>query len=171
MLEEIWRRWTLWNLFRRVRRSGWTGVHVPGDAETASLSYSLGFWRSAQAPEIVFFGVDAHTANALLHEAYAQLTAGELAFADKGSWTLEGEEGANIQLAWRKVHPSQIRRQHFNAAIIYNERQGRGRSELEAYQLFFPDTGGRFPWEDGFDTAYKPRQPELYLPYFGPDRD
>lgn len=171
MFDEISRRWTLWSLFRRVAKWGWTGVHVPGDADTASLSYSVGFWQSAKTPEIVMFGADPSTANRLMSQTHQELEAGVLDLTDKREWLLDGEEGSSIKLAWRAVHPSQIRRQHFNVAIIYNERQGRDRSQLQAYQLFSPDTGGAFPWEEGFDRDYKPRQPELYLPYFGPDRD
>lgn len=171
MLDEIWRRWTLRSLFRRVLKFGWTGVHVPGDVDTASLSYSLGFWQSAKTPEIVMFGADPSTADELMQRAHQQLSAGLLDLGDKRDWLLEGEGGSPIRLAWRAVHPSQIRRQHFNAAIIYNEQQGRDRSQLQAYQLFFPDPGGAFPWHENFDRDYKPRQPELYLPYLGPDRD
>ena len=120
--------------------------------------------------QVIVFGADLRTSNGLINEAYFQLKSGALKLSDKAPWVLEDWEWG-ARLAWRAVHPSQIRREHFNVAIWYRERQGKNRAGLEAYQLFISDTAGVLPWEHGFDTHYKPQQPELYLPYFGPPGD
>ena len=36
---------------------------------------------------------------------------------------------------------------------------------------FIGDYNGVFPWETGYDVDYRPRQRELYLPFFGPADD
>ena len=164
---ELYRRWTLWDFARRVRKHGWTGTYVHG--EGAAFSYSIGFWESAASPDVIMFGMTQEIANGLLWEAHRQLKAGELMLRDKAAWSLDWEDGP--QFAWRAVHPSQIRRDHFNIAIWYKERQGGRRSDLKAFQLFVTDTQGLFPWEEGFDADYRPIQPELYLPFFGPADD
>jgi len=163
---EIYRRWTLWDYVRRIRKFGWAGTRVDYDV-SSWFTYSAGFWESASGPEVIMFGVPAIYANGFLAEAHRQLKGGELTPTDMAPWTLEDCPA----MAWRAVHPSQIRREFFNVAIWYRERQGAGRAGLRAYQLFFTDTGGKFPWEDGFDEDYRPYQPRLYLPYAGPPDD
>lgn len=167
---ELQRRWMLWGYARRIRKLGWTATYVPGDAETASLSYTTGFQDALGAPEIVMFGVNPEATNDLMWEAHQQLKAGDLVLEDKARWRLDWAEDMPA-LAWRAVHPSQIRRQHFNLSIWNRERRGLSPEGLKAFQLFVPDPGGKFPWEDGFDTSYRPIQPELYLPFDGPPDD
>ncbi len=160
--------WHRWDFSRRIRKHGWTGTYVYEQAESdrAPFSYSVGFQDSTNGPEVIMFGMDPKTGNGLLHEAHRQLKAGELAFSDAARWNAPWD--GLPWLAWRKVHPSQIRREFFNVAIWNRERRGLKREGLEAYQLFCSDPAGKFPWEEGFDTNYRPRQEELYLPYFGP---
>jgi len=169
--QEIQRRHARWDIARRVRKHGWTGVYVyPGDdADAIALSYSIGFWEAVDAPEVVMFGMTQEVTSGLLWKAFDDLQAGALTFVDSAIWELDWE-GAPA-MAWRAVHPSQIRREHLNVAIWYRERQGFSRYGLKAYQLVVADTAGKFPWEEGYDTDYRPRQPELYLPYFGPPED
>jgi hypothetical protein len=165
---EIYRRWTLGGYVRRIRKHGWTGSYIYADG-LVPFSYSIGFWESANAPEVIMFGASPELGNGLLGEAHRQLKAGELKLADEARWVIDWEGGP--ALAWRAVHPSQVRREHFNIAIWYRERQGHSRYSLEAYQLFVGDQSGVFPWEEGYDLDYRPQQKELYLPYFGPVED
>jgi len=165
----IGRIWTRWDFVRRIRKHGWTATYVPGDDSETNFAYSIGFWECLGTPEVIVFGADLLTSNGLIGEAYTQLKSGDLKLADKAPWILEMDDGP--RLAWRAVHPSQIRRAHFNVAIWYRERQGQSRAGLEAFQLFVSDTAGVLPWEEGFDTDYRPHQPELYLPYLGPPED
>ncbi len=166
MFWEIYRRWTLWDIVRRIRKHGWTGTYIPESDGDPPFSYSTGFWETAKSPEVIMFGFDPAASNRVLHEAYRQLLNGELKLEDLAPWDLWGDAGPALR--WRRVHRSQIRREHFNIAIWYRERQGLSRWDLEAYQLFITDPGGRFPWEDGFDTDYRPKQKRLDLPYIGP---
>lgn len=153
------------DLLRRIRKFGFTAMYVPID-DAGALSYSIGFWESVQAPEVVMFGAPLEIANGLIGEAHRQLKDGELTLQDGAIWNLEWEDGP--RMAWRLVHPSQIRREYFNGAIWYREHRGFDRAGLAAYQLFTAGEGGKFPWEDGFDQSYRSVQPELYLPYLGP---
>ena len=166
---EIRRRFILWGYLRRIRKYGWTGTFVPGDEAMPAFAYSVGFWEDIDAPEVFVSGAPIEIANGLLAEAHRQIQLGELTLVDQAVWPLPWEDGP--KLAWRAVHPSQIRRHHFNVAIIYCERQGRSRNDLQAFQLFRSDEQGRFPWETDFDEALRSGQEELYLPYFGPPDD
>ena len=168
---DIWRHGVMWDLARRIRKHGWTGVFVHDyERGVVPFAYSLGFREHGGAPEVIMFGMPKPVASQLIARAYDALKAGALSLEDKATWTL-GEGDESWTSAWRPVHPSQIRREHFNIAIWYETRRGAGREGLEAFQLFAPDRGGKFPWEEGHDADYTPRQPELYLPYFGPAED
>ena len=46
-----------------------------------------------------------------------------------------------------------------------------GREGFKAFQLVISDENGVMPWEDGFSADDRPKQPELYLPYFGAPED
>ncbi len=168
MIWEIRRRFLLWGLVRRIRRRGWTGIFVHNYEDgMVPFAYSMGFWEALGAPEVIMFGMPDHVAIQLLERIYGALKIKALALVDKATWTLsEGDE--SWTLAWRAVHPSQIRKKHLTLAIWYRMRQRVGPCDLEAFQLFAPDKAGKFPWEEGHDADYRPRQPELYLPYFGP---
>jgi hypothetical protein len=93
MLWEIYRRWTLWGYLRRIRKHGWTGTYVPGDAETGALVYSTGFWECIKAPEIVMFGFDETWGNGLLHHAHDEIKSGVVA---TGAGLLEGGRFAAV---------------------------------------------------------------------------
>lgn len=163
LIAEICRRRFLWDTFRTIRKYGRAVVFIRGEG-APDFGYSVGLQQSLGSPEIIMFGFSPEAANELIAEASAQLESGELRLADEARWALDG---GDVVLAWRAVHPSHIRREHFNIAMIYAERQGRSRADIEAFQLFCPDPAGLFPWEEGFDFDYEPRQPELYLPYLG----
>ena len=139
-------------------------MYSPGNPDVASLFYSVGFADRSAGAEIAIFGVDPATGNSLLHDADQQLKAGTLALEDKAEWNVDWDEHGTVRLIWRAVHPSQIVAKYFDAAIAYHERRGRPASDLKAFQLVFPDTSGKFPWEADYDTDYRPWQHELYLP-------
>ena len=171
ILWELRRHRLIWSLERRVRKWGWTGIFVHDyEHGLVPFAYSMGFREHLGAPEIIMFGMPKHVASQLIGQAYDALKARTMVLKDKANWTL-GEGDESWTLAWRAVHPTQVRREHFNIAIWHETRRGAGRQGLEAFQLFAPDRGGKFPWEEGHDTDYTPRQPELYLPYFGPAED
>ncbi len=159
--------WYRWRIRRRIRKHGWTATYVRmGDY--GDLAYSTGFQDSIGFPEVIMFGFDMESANALIGEARLDLKGGKLVLFDKAPWA--AIPGAR-PMVWRKVHPSQIRREHFNVAIYEGERRGRSRAEIEAYQLLISDENNCFPWEAGYDLDYRPRQPALYEPYVGPPDD
>ncbi len=148
-------------IVKRVAKSGYSCAGGP-EPDGPGFGYSIGFWESAKAPEVILFGMPPELAQDVLFEVYRALRKGELTLADQVRWAEEPT------LAFRAVHPTQIRRAHFNAAIWYRNHRGVGRGGLEAVQLVWPDTHGVFPWEEGYDTSYRPRQTELWLPYDGP---
>lgn len=165
MWDELYLAWAKWDFLRRIRKYGWTGNYIPGTDSEASFAYSIGLWECLGSPELIVFGADPALSRGLIGEAYARLKAGELKLADKAPWILDWKSGP--RLAWRAVHPSQIRGEYFSVAIWYRQHRKMNRAGFHAFQLFMSDNNGVMPWEYGFDASHRPQQPELYLPYFG----
>lgn len=138
-------------------------MYSPGNADVASLFYSVGFADRIAGAEIAIFGVDPDSGSSLLADADEQLNAGTLTLEDKAVWDVDWGDVGTVRLTWRAVHPSQIIAKYFDAAIAYNDWRERKTEDLKAFQLVFPDERGKFPWEDGYDLEYRPWQHELYL--------
>ena len=162
MWRDIGRRWRLRRMVRSIGKHGWITVHVP-DRDWDGAIHTVGLWESLGSPELILFGLSQEVGASWLTEARRQLQSGELILADKARWTLPGWVGGPA-LAWRAVHPSQVRQAYFNAAIWYRAHQGASPEGLQAFQLFIGDPDGKFSWEDGFDPYRGVRQPDLYLP-------
>lgn len=166
--DEIYLAWAKWGFLRRIRKHGWTGNYIPETDSEASFAYSIGLWECLGAPELIVFGADHEASRGLIAEAHAQLKTGELKLTDKAPWMLDWKGGR--RLAWRAVHPSQIRGEYFSVAIWYRQRQESGKEGFQAFQLVIADENGVMPWEDGFDTDDRLQAPELYLPISGRGR-
>lgn len=163
MFERLFDAFRKPSIARSVDRHGWTGIYV-GDYSTApTWAYTVGFRGTLSAPEIIVFDVPQAGANAIFHEAFRQIKAGELVIADGEPWPPDGE-GRSV---WRKVHPSRLGENEepwlglaLAHACILNPEAG----DFEAYQLVLSDGEHRLPWEAGYDERLRPRQPALYEP-------
>jgi hypothetical protein len=151
------------NITGSIKRHGWTAIYV-GDYSTApTWAYTVGFRGSLGAPEIIVFDVPQASADAIFHEAFRQIQAGELVIADGEPWPPDGE-GRSV---WRRVHPSRFVEDEqpwlgiaLTFAGVLNPESG----DFEAYQLVLSDAEHRLPWETGYDERLRPRQRDLYEP-------
>lgn len=99
----------------------------------------------------------------MARQLYRDLEDGTLVLTEGGLWPPEEP----MKVAFRKVHPTQIRREYLNVAICYRTDRELDRDGLEVFQVVWPDTNGAFPWEPAFDKDYRPRQLALYEPFEG----
>jgi hypothetical protein len=152
--------WLFWrDVKRRVAKHGWTIVHLGGDGRHGPVwAYSVGFWECAASPEVIVFGHDEIWSNGLISQVLKQIREG-LVLRDLMTWRLEGFEGT-----WRRVDPLHIQHEEWFTCARRYKRERSGDEHLEAFQLFVPDEAGKYPWEDGFDEAWRRFQHELYLP-------
>ena len=103
------------------------------------------------------FALEADNAHALFSQLVRDIHAGR-SYAEPGVYTvrLGGDEH---QVGFRRVHPTQ-HELYLGFAMGYCRDIGRW-GELEAMQAFWPDTGGKFPFEAGCDPAAWQLQPRL----------
>lgn len=141
-----------------VEEHGWFCVSVFG-GPGPDFSYSVGFWQTLRAPEMIIFGQPLKLMHSMLWSAFRQIKAGKTV-ADGERWSnlIEGFDCIS-----RPVHASRLEATHFNSAIWYHKYAG-GPAPLSATQLFWPSAKtGLFPWERGCSKEVRDRQPYLYL--------
>jgi hypothetical protein len=144
-----------------VAEHGWfcTAVHDP-DGREPDWAYSVGFTETLRQPEVIVFGLPHKLAHGLLWDVFRTLKAGKVA-EDGQVWS---QLVADHDCVLRRVHPSQVIREHLNSAMWFWGDPARRGAPLSAFQLVWPDRAGRFPWDPGCVQAVRDRQPALYLP-------
>ena len=137
-----------------VEKYGWHCLKVGGEAP--EFAYSVGLWKSMNMPEIIMFGLPLDHSHAMLGNVVDVVRAGASIF--------DGARLAdvmnNFDVAVRSVHPSHIG-DHFGFARWFKRIEGRS-EDVEAFQVFWPDREGRFPWEADFDKYFDGMQPLLF---------
>ena len=138
-----------------VREHGWYAASI-SDHEPAFL-YTIGLMETVNHPEFVMFGLDAGNTHALFSQLVREIRAGRF-FAEPGvsAFNLGGDEH---RVGFRRVHPTQ-HPQYLGFAMGYCRHIGRI-GQLEAVQAFWPDGGGKFPFEVGCDLTVYQLQPRL----------
>ena len=144
-----------------VAKYGWHGVHVPTDNEGPGFSFSVGFWETLSAPELILFGLDRPIMHDVLWGVFRAMKNGRVP-AEGAKWPdiLDG-----FDCVFRAVHPSQVR-EYLGMAIWYKRFRKRS-DDLSAIQLFWPDQQGQFPWDAGCNAKVSELQPLLYFPREG----
>lgn len=137
-----------------VREHGWYGCSV-FDHQPPFL-YTIGLMQTCDHPEFIVFGLEPHDAAALLSELVRYIRAG-MSFAQPGIYNLE--IGDEHRVGIRAVHQTQ-HQLYLGYAMGYCRHLGRA-GELQTFQVFWPDTAGKFPFEVGCDLRVFRLQPRL----------
>jgi hypothetical protein len=144
-----------------VAEHGWFCTSVGAGEDSPPFTYTVGFWETLKVPEFIIFGLSSKLSHAILWDVFRQIRDGVATPSDGVRWSglIEG-----FDCLPRTVHESQMIREHFNSALWYRRHRTGDDSALRAMQLFWPDPGGLFPWEEGSDPEVRASQPALYLP-------
>jgi hypothetical protein len=142
-----------------VAEHGFHALHIFAEGDEPAFSYSIGFWETLNAPEVIIFGLRRELMHSMLWEMFRQVRAGKvLADGDKWSDLIEGFDCVS-----RPVHPDWIS-EYFGYGL-WHHRYREGRGDLKAFQIFWPGARqGLFPWDAGCDQFVRDQQPSLYLP-------
>lgn len=117
-------------------------------------AYSIGIPTTFPgAAEVIIAGLDPDTAHVIINTVVAAMRKGKT-FADR-------QKARGIvkkqPLAFRKV-----------AERYYDDYVGQGQiyhqsdSNWPLLQIIWPDTQGRFPWQEGFEERFRAQQPLLF---------
>jgi hypothetical protein len=135
-----------------IARHGWHVALVPPEAGTPGWALSIGLFERFGHPELVVFGPDLAVLGRLVNHLGAWVRDG--AHFEAGSERSDVLAGQT--LAFREVAPKWIEVFLGNAAWHYRSQ------DFPALQGFWPDPGGRFPWDPACDLAWRADQPLLF---------
>ncbi len=141
-----------------VEKHGWFAANI-ADAEPPFL-FSIGLMKTFDHPELIVFGLEKESAYALMSSLIDHLREGRT-FNENGKYTVTVGDDQH-EIALRQVHPTQ-HPLHLGFAMGYCRFIGRW-GELDAYQVFWPDRQGKFPFEAGCDEAVFHWQPRTDIP-------
>ncbi|GAA5198809.1 DUF4262 domain-containing protein [Microbacterium jejuense] len=128
-----------------IRAHGTSNEYVFGDLQKreAPYAYTIGLFGLGH-PELLVFGLDPRTSALLLDDVSARVRAGE----DLRAGQILAFAGWRHRVAVEVVpNPGEI----VFAANSYYERADL--HSVPVFQLTYDDRDGRFPWDDGYDTA------------------
>jgi len=116
---------------------GWHGLWIREDDQGPQFSYSIGFYRTLGAPEVIVVGIRSELAHAMLWEAYRRLSRGETMtpgrFYDN---FVDGHAVTFVPVS------DDARHEYFGFAQWYYK------SDFPALQLVWPSAAdGRWPWD------------------------
>jgi uncharacterized protein DUF4262 len=134
-----------------IARHGWHVVLVPPEADSPGWAHSIGLWQRFEHPELLVFGSEPRQLGALLNELGERVRGGrrfEAGAEEPG--VLSG-----LPFAFRAVAPRWMNVFLGNAAWHYRSER------FPALQGFWPDRGGRFPWDAGCTPEVAAEQPRL----------
>jgi hypothetical protein len=140
-----------------IARYGWHVALVPPDRpedpRSIGWGFTIGLTERFGHPEIALFGMEQRATHQILNRS---------AVAVRKGWRLEpGDAYAGLLEGYECAVRSIERRWH---AIFFGNAQWYYRGDaFSMLQLFWPDEARRFPWQEGFATAWRSDQPLLYL--------
>jgi hypothetical protein len=138
-----------------VREHGWYAASI-SDHEPPFL-YTIGLMQTLDHPELIMFGLESHNRHALFSQIVREIRAGQ-SFAKPGEYTVRiGKDEHRV--GCRRVHETQ-HELYLGFAMGYCRHIGRW-DELEAMQVFWPDSAGKFPFEVGCALDVFELQPRL----------
>lgn len=141
-----------------IAAQGYHVVLVQAEGDEPAYGFTVGLWSTHRHPEVVSFGVDDGSHAGTMHHMLDLLAERVVA----GERFHDGERVEDVieryRCAVRAVHPARISEYLDFAARIH------GGASFDCVQLVWPDAGGRFPWEEGFDRTLLRLQPLLDAP-------
>ena len=137
-----------------VRGHGWFAARVSD--HDPPFFYSIGLVQTCGHPELIVFGLDPSDAHVLLSAIVREIRAGR-SHAQPDVYTVAMAEDHRVGI--RRAHPTQ-HQLYLGYAMGYSRYLGRI-GELEAAQVFWPDSGARFLFDVGCDLGPYRCQPRL----------
>lgn len=124
-------------------------IQVRPNNEIPGWSYTIGLHENFGQPEVIVVGLKEDTAHHVLNEVGRLFRAG-VAFDDRHR---QGDLLENVDCEFRAVEQRWLQ-----AGVMGYANWFYGGPQYPALQCIYPDLGGCFPWDDGFDESWRKRQ-------------
>jgi len=134
----------------KIREHGWFDTAVSEDAEGPGFSYSTGIWVTAGQPEIIMFGLQ-KIAHDVLWSLFRDAVAGVALPLGQRTDQVFGNTAAYVFPVTKRLYPHHLGWSRWFYAG----------DDFPCVQIVWPDPGGAFPWETGFNPAFLNSQIDL----------
>jgi hypothetical protein len=142
------------DVLQKRQDHGWFVTTIAEDETGPSFAYSFGLYEEFKHPELIVFGIHPAIMHQLINNAGELIKSGNrYRDGDVVPGLLEG-----FTCALRSVNPQRYLETCAWAVWFYEH------ASFPVLQMFWPDKGGRFPWDAGFTESLRGRQPDLSQP-------
>lgn len=121
--------------------------HITPEGNYISMTYSIGVTETTGYPELVIFGIPVEHAKIFINMYFKMHEDGKI--IKPGVDYNEFAEG--FPTRFKEITESSYR-DHLYKAAAFNDQNN---NPLKAMQLIFPDSHGRWFWEEGVDPEFK----------------
>ncbi len=135
-----------------INEFGLSVIHIPEDDCGPAYSFSIGLYHTYKHPEVIILGLSQDGMHTIINN---------LAFDIKAGARYEAESLYDDILLNHKCTFREVTEGWFPHYLGYGCWYYHG-SGFPALQCIWPDKSQNFPWEDGFNKAWLPRQPLLF---------
>lgn len=138
-------------LVDRIGEHRWCGAYVTGEGEEPSYTYTTGFWRTFNFPEVVISYLSDEVTNEFFWAIFHALDSGvRYPVGEPVDGIAEGFSAVFLPVAKSNYAGLLARNNWFYLGDGY-----------ECLQLVWPDREGNFPWDEGLSQSYKEAQTDF----------
>jgi hypothetical protein len=134
-----------------VEQYGFHVAVVPGDGYSPAFAYTIGLYKTYGYPELICFGLNQDLLHSVLWSGKELLDKQPILDQSLGYPDFIGNYDVRLLTVNRAWY-----RYYFGYGIWFNQGQ-----DFPALQIVWPDKKALFPWEEGFNPAWKAGQPLL----------
>jgi len=134
-----------------IQEHGWYLTHVFADDDGPCFSYTTGFWRMLNFPELILFSLPMEACHQIFADLREKVLQGQKLLMDAPVSEIVDE----YDVIMRPVLPA-----NFEGYLGWN-RWFYGGDSFQAAQVFFPDRYGAFPWSENVSEGFALTQPDL----------
>jgi hypothetical protein len=134
-----------------VAEYGFHVAMVPGDGYSPSFAYTIGLYKTYGYPELICFGLNLDLLHSVLWSGKELLDKQPQPDPSIGYPDFIGDYDVRLLPVDRDWY-----RYYFGYGIWFNQSR-----DFPALQIVWPDKQALYPWEEGFNPAWKAGQPLL----------
>lgn len=149
-------------LVNNINEHGWYGLWVfDPKGELPDFTYTIGFEHSLGCPNFIIFGLPKEAAHGILWNIYQDIGSGvKPAHGMLWNEVLGGE----LQCCSIEVSENNYDLDYFGWGTHFHKNIMKLDKPYKAFQIVWPDSQNRLPWQNGFEERFLDMQPILGSP-------
>jgi hypothetical protein len=139
------------NVIENIEKYGSHVVQIRESNFVPGWSFTIGLYELLRQPEVIVVGLKPDLAILVLNEIARRMREGNF---QPEAWATNVLE--HVECEFRPVEKKWLRKTMGYAVWFY------GNDNFPAIQCIYPDITNKLPWQQGFDSSWRDRQPLLF---------